>query len=98
MKDTNFEGASSVFCATRYPALYKWYLAMKQYFAGLPSTETRVSNTEAPLQHLKDYRPDKWSSLLMPTPARPHFDLDRKNGLVPGVKVSVAPDDTGRDE
>jgi hypothetical protein len=71
---------------------------MKQYFAGLPSTETRVTHTKAALQRLKDYRPVKRNSLLLPTPAKPHLDLDRKNGLVPGVKVSVAPDDTGRDE
>ena len=50
------------------------------------------------MQQLKEYKPEKWRSLVLPTPAEPHFDLDRKTGLVPGVKVSVAPDDTGRDE
>jgi hypothetical protein len=97
-KDTNTEGASSVFNATRYSAIWKWYVAMKQYFANLPSTEMRVSDSATAVQQLKEYKPTKWTSLLLPTPARPHFELDRKMGLVPGVKVSVAPDDTGRDE
>jgi hypothetical protein len=97
-KDTNSEGASSVFNAARYPALFKWYMSMKQYFASLPSTETRASDTGAAMQQLKEYKPEKWRSVVLPTPAKPHFDLDRKTGLVPGVKVSVAPDDTGRDE
>jgi hypothetical protein len=97
-KDTNFEGASSVFNASRYPALFRWYLAMEQYFANQPSTETRASDPRATLQRLSEYKPAKRTQLLLPTPARPHFDLDRRNGLVPGAKVSVAPDDTGRDE
>ncbi|KAL2428759.1 hypothetical protein ABEF95_006700 [Exophiala dermatitidis] len=33
---------------------------------------------------------------LLPTPAGSHVLLDKRNGLVPGVIVSVAPDDTGR--
>jgi hypothetical protein len=97
-KDTNSEGASSVFNTTRYPALSRWYLALKQYFANLPSTETRASDPEATLRRLSEYKPTKRIPLLLPTPAKSHFDLDRRNGLVPGVKVSVAPDDTGRDE
>jgi len=35
---------------------------------------------------------------MIPTPARPHTVLDARNGLVPGVLVSVAPDDTGRND
>jgi hypothetical protein len=71
---------------------------MKEYFASLPSTETRALDTGAAMQRLKEYKLGKWKSLVLPTPAKPHFDLDRKTGLVPGTKVSVAPDDTGRDE
>jgi hypothetical protein len=71
---------------------------MKQHFANLPSTETRMLDPGAALKQLQEYKTPKWMSLLLPTPAKPHFDLDRKTGLVSGVKVSVAPDDTGRDE
>jgi hypothetical protein len=71
---------------------------MKEYFASLPSTEIRALDARAAMQQLKEYKPEKWKPLVLPTPAKPHFDLDRKTGLVPGVKVSVVPDDTGRDE
>ena len=97
-EDTNTEGATSVFNAERYPALYKWFKTMKEHFEGLPSTETKVTEPEPALKQLRDFKPETSKSSLIPTPAKPHFDLDKKLGLVPGVKVSVAPDDTGRDE
>ena len=37
------------------------------------------------------------AGLLLPTPAPQHVEFDRKLGL-PGVRVTVAPDDTGRDD
>ena len=60
--------------------------------------ENRVSNPDAALQLLKDYQLSTCTSFVLPTPATPHFELDRMMGLVPGAKVSVAPEDTGRDE
>jgi hypothetical protein len=60
--------------------------------------ENRVSNPDVALQLLKDHQPSTCTSLMLPTPATPHFELDRMTGLVPGAKVSVAPDDTGQDE
>ena len=36
------------------------------------------------------------AGLLLPTPAPQHVEFDRKLGLLPGVQVTVAPDDTGR--
>ena len=32
---------------------------------------------------------------LLPTPAQPYEELDARNGLVVGSKVSIAPTDTG---
>jgi hypothetical protein len=60
--------------------------------------ENRVSNPDAALQLLKDYQPSTCTSLVPPTPVTPHFELDRMTGLVPGAKVSIAPDDMGQDE
>ncbi len=71
---------------------------MKQHFADLPSTETKVTNPDAALRQLQDYQPETAKSLLTPTSAKPHYKVDKKLGLLPGIKVSVAPDDTGRDE
>ena len=34
---------------------------------------------------------------LLPTPAAPHRELDKRNQLVEGADVIIAPDDTGRD-
>lgn len=83
---------------------------MERYFKDLALTETRVEGSDEEgrrmvLERLKDYEPAATASggeevarLLLPTPAPAHEELDKKAGLVPGVKVSVAPDDTGRDE
>lgn len=84
--------------ARHLSSLFKWYRAMKQHFAKLPSMDNRVSNPDAALQLLKDYQPSTCTSLVLPTPGTSHFELDRMTGLVPGEKVSVASDDTGRDE
>ena len=101
LKDTNTEGASTVFNATRYPALHKWFQGTKDFLQTLPSTETVATtpdDTSEALQQIKNYIPSKKESLLLPTPNETHFELDKKNGLVLGTRVSVAPDDTGRDE
>ena len=85
----------------RYPNLHAWSKKVKTYFAGLPSTETRVEDArqvEEVMKQLQSCEAAQPESLLIPTPSPPHYELDRRIGLVPGVKVSVAPDDTGRDE
>jgi len=100
-KDTDAEGATSVFNANRYPSLYKWFYAVRDFLDNLPSTATVAATPNAisaALQLAKDYVAPGAESLLIPTPNETHFDLDRTNGLVPGTRVSVAPDDTGRDE
>lgn len=94
-QDTDTEGTGTVFNAARYPSLHQWFVAMRNYFANLPSTETKASPEQA-IQLMKSYNAPESVSLLLPTAAEPHSELDQRNGLAPGATVSVAPDDTGR--
>lgn len=78
----------------------RWYNDMKTYFAALPSTEevAASSSTETALKDLKAFDAPKGLVPLLPTPNLSHRGLDEKMGLRVGATVSVAPDDTGRDE
>lgn len=96
--DTNEEGATAVFNAQRYPALYAWYKTLERYLENLPSTETKDPAFTDVLEQLKSSPSLGRKSLLLPTPRSSHAELDRKCGLLEGVLVSVAPDDTGRDD
>ena len=72
---------------------------MEDFLQSLPLTETVVKtshDTSAALQEIKHSAPSK--SSLLPTPNETHVELDKQNGLFVGARVSVAPDDTGRDE
>lgn len=69
--------------------------------ARLPSTETRVeggSNGGAWRDAIAQCAVSTDAGVLLLTPAPQHVEFDRKSGLLPGVQVSVAPDDTGRDD
>ena len=96
--DTDTDGANAVLNRTRYPAMQRWYDAMKEYLANLPDLETETTDPSVVLQQMKQYEPPATASLPLPTTAVPHTDLNHQLGLQPGVTVSVAPDDTGRDE
>jgi hypothetical protein len=96
------DGADVVLNAARYPLIEAWYARFKEYFERLPLYETRVDRgDEAGLKKVTDavaaakYADPEEISVL-PTPAPPHMELDARNGLVPGARVSVAPTDTGR--
>lgn len=97
-EDTDTEGASAVFNPSRYPAVYRWFADMKGYVEGLPLTETKTTDAREPLQRIKAYTPPPSTSRLVPTPTAAHTELDGRIGLVPGTKVSVVPEDTGRAE
>lgn len=91
-------GATPVFNAERYPNLYRWFEAFRRYHNGLPSLETRLEeDPEIALKKIREFSIPSAVPLL-PTSVSPHVELDSKNGLVPGAEVSVAPDDTGREE
>ncbi|KIW88489.1 uncharacterized protein Z519_11058 [Cladophialophora bantiana CBS 173.52] len=100
-EDGDGEGMGSVFNKDRYPGVFSWFERFKIYVDGLPSTETRIERDDA--QGVKRVMEQLKQTLLreeiplVATPACPHYDLDKRNGLVAGAGVSIAPDDTGRD-
>jgi glutathione S-transferase len=104
-KDGDGEGVQSVLNAERYPGLLAWFDRVKLHFDALPSTETRVDRGDERGANEVLARLGRGASAcageenvpLIPTPAGPHAALDARNGLVPGVQVSVSPDDTGRE-
>ncbi|ETI27281.1 hypothetical protein G647_09964 [Cladophialophora carrionii CBS 160.54] len=100
-RDGDGEGMKSVFNKERYPGLVGWFERFKGHLDSLPSTETRIERTDdagikKTLQRLKDTKLAERVPLT-PTPAGPHHELDRRNGLMTGAEVTIAPDDTGRD-
>ena len=96
--NAELEGMAPVFNAQRYPGVYIWYKTMKTYLDNLTSTEETSENFDEVLKQIKDSPALGKKSLLLPTPKSTHEDLDKKCGLTKGAQVSVAPDDTGRDE
>ncbi|RDI88057.1 hypothetical protein Vi05172_g1941 [Venturia inaequalis] len=89
MKDVT----GSVFNEKRYPHLWRWFHAFEKHIQALPTMLKDCSEDEA-TRFLNEYKGDKME--ILQTPATPHWNLDGQNGLVTGAKVSVAPDDTGR--
>ncbi|OAL17939.1 hypothetical protein AYO22_11095 [Fonsecaea multimorphosa] len=99
--DGDGEGMGAVFNRDRYPGIFAWFERFKAHVDGLPSVETKIERDDAPsvarvMQQLKQ-TPLLKEIPLLATPAGPHYDLDRRNGLVAGAQVTIAPDDTGRD-
>ena len=69
--------------------------------ARLPSIEIRVeggSNDGAWRDAIAQCAASTDAGLLLPTLVPQYVKFDRKLGPLPGVQVSVAPDDTGRDD
>lgn len=99
VEETNTEGAEPVFNVQRYPGLSTWFQTMKRYFDNLPAVEQTMTNgPEDILEQMRQSPAMGMKSLLLPTPNPAQADLDEKCGLVEGALVSIAPDDTGRDE
>lgn len=100
-KDTDTEGAVSIFNRDRYPGLHAWFHGFRGFFESLPLSETVATTPEAvsrALEELRGIPENAEGEMLLPTPNISHQELDEKNGLVAGARVSVAPDDTGRDK
>lgn len=100
-RDGDGEGIQSVFNKDRYPGLTAWFERFRDFMANLPNVESRIekddnAGVEKALQRLKQTTL-KGEVPLLPTPTPPHAELDARNGLVAGVEVTIAPDDTGRD-
>lgn len=97
--DGELEGAKEIFNAQRYPRLFAWYRMMERYFENLPDVEAKAPDDfNDVVEMMKESPALGKKSLLLPTPRSTLADLDRKCGLTEGAMVSVAPDDTGKDE
>lgn len=94
------EGMSLVLRQNRYPGVWRWFYGMKKHIASLPiSEQTRIERDQGSRVqsivheiaglHLGD-------TPMLGTPTEPLTELDERNGLKIGARVSVAPDDTGR--
>jgi hypothetical protein len=92
-KDTeDHEQVGKVFNEKRYPGLWRWFHAFEAYVDKLP--DLQKTDPEAWLEAIKKAPMLSEEKLLVPTAVEGTIDLQRD--LVPGVNVSVAPDDTGR--
>jgi len=100
IKEEGEDIVGQVFNEERYPGVWKWFHAFEDCIFRLPDLETTpVPNSSSSWKHaLQDSELLPDDLLLVPTAAEQHPSLDAGRGLVPGVAVSVAPDDTGRDD
>ena len=94
--DTSGRGSTPVFNEERHPRLCAWYHKFQAYLESVPSKETKVGRDHEAIDLLKKAEMQQIPHLL-PTANKVHAELSEKTGLVPGVKVWIAPDDTGRD-
>lgn len=97
--DTSTSVTDSVFSKERYPGVWNWFHTLESYLDSLTDLEATLNQDSAEWRNaLKLAKPLGESELLVPTSADQHPSLDVQRGLVPGVSVSIAPDDTGRDD
>ncbi|KAF2785837.1 hypothetical protein K505DRAFT_330757 [Melanomma pulvis-pyrius CBS 109.77] len=97
--DEGDDVAAQVFSEARYPGVWRWFHAFEAHIAGLPDLETTLAPEAAEWKSaLGNSRLLPDDLLLVPASADQHPILDLQRGLVPGVAVAVAPDDTGRDD
>ncbi|KAJ4986173.1 fungal specific transcription factor domain-containing protein [Stagonosporopsis vannaccii] len=94
---SNAHVTAPVWNASRYPGTWKWFHAFEAHIASLPDPETVVPPADfAWKTMLKQARLRGDEEMLVPASAPPNKGLDEQQGLKVGVRVSVAPDDTGR--
>ena len=97
--DTHHDIIGQVFNAERYPNIWAWFHRFGEFTETLWSTETRItSNVEQVLKEYLISSSESSAPLLLASPRDAHTRLDAQTGLQPGIDVSVAPDDTGRDD
>lgn len=97
-QDTKVGVVSQVFNEERFPGLWRWFSAFEGYLESLPDVQSTVLAEDSGWKEkLRRAAPLSESELLVPTAVEQHPSLDAQHGLIPGVSVSVAPDDTGRD-
>jgi hypothetical protein len=98
------EGIENLFNEARFPGVWKWYHNVEDYWGGLPEVEERIiedgdhSGAKQILQKLNTTSEVNSDIPMLPTPQPWNSALDARSGLTLGQEVSVAPDDTGRDD
>jgi hypothetical protein len=97
-RDTQKDVTGGVFNATRYPGLWAWFHAFETHIDSLPDTQTTLDSASTDWKEILRACPLLANDeLLVPAAVEQHPSLDKERGLVKGVSVSIAPDDTGRD-
>jgi glutathione S-transferase len=97
-KDTDDDIVGMVFNEKRYPGLTQWLKAFEAYVDDLPDLQTTVPGEDTRWKDaLRRTSLSRNEDLLVPTVVGQHIALDISRGLVPGVSISIVPDDTGRD-
>ncbi|KAF2020462.1 hypothetical protein BU24DRAFT_416152 [Aaosphaeria arxii CBS 175.79] len=99
-QDTQSNITDEVFNEKRYPGIWNWFHALEAYLESLPDLETTVDG-EASGEWKEALRKAKTvaeEDLLVPTEVDEVLDVDVQRGLESGAAVSIAPDDTGRDD
>jgi hypothetical protein len=96
VQESGEDVTSLVFNEGRFPGIWRWFHAFEAHVASLPDLETTVDGDSAEWK-AELQRAELWPEDLLLVPAADQNELlDERRGLVPGVMVSIAPDDTGR--
>jgi glutathione S-transferase len=96
--DTSEDVVGTVFNEQRYPSLWRWFHAFEAYIDTL--SDLQITTLESDAGWKNAIRGTTWlkeEDLLVAAAVEQHPSLEAKRGLVPGVSVSILPDDTGRD-
>lgn len=91
--DTEEDVTGRVWNQERYPGLWAWFQAFEKYVDALDDLQD--TDPQDWLDAIKKCSVPEGQGLLVPTAVEYQTEIQR--GLVPGKSVSVAPDDTGRD-
>ncbi|KAF7453120.1 Glutathione s-transferase like protein [Pyrenophora tritici-repentis] len=95
--DTQEDVMGQVFSQERYPGLWRWFHAFEAYMDAIPDLQTTVPESDTRWKDALRRTPLlSDNDLLVPTAVGQHRPLDVRGGLLPGVSVKIAPDDTGR--
>ena len=88
-----------VFNEERYPGIWNWYHALEAYLESLPNLESEIEGDgKGWKETLNSSSLLNDEECLVPTPAAENAVVDVQRGLVQGAMVSIAPDDTGKDD
>lgn len=96
------EGMDDIFNEKRYPGVAGWFARTEKYFENLQLHETRIERGDdkkvGDIMSVLDACEQPGPVPLVPTAVPQNRELDERNGLKIGERVSVVPDDTGRDD